>query len=85
MDQVNQYKEKATKTGKDLAQQGRAKYESMQAKRAADAMLHDLGAASYAEKSGRGGPNNGADIERITGKLEQHEKDNGPIDLSISA
>jgi hypothetical protein len=82
---MNQYMERATAKGKDLAQKGQAQVKTMQAKRAADAMLHDLGAASYAEKSGRGGPNNGADIDRIVGKLEQFEKDNGPIDLNISA
>ncbi len=85
LDKVKEGAAQATAAAKDAAQKGQAKLDALQAKRASDSLLRDLGATSYAEKSGRAGPNNAADAARIVGKLEQHERDNGEIDLSISA
>jgi len=85
LDKVKESAATASAVAKDAAQKGQAKLDAIQAKRAADALLRDLGAAAYAEKVGRAGPNNSADIDRILAALEAHEQANGPIDLSLTA
>jgi len=84
LDKVKEGAAQATAVAKDAASKGQAKLNEVQAKRAADGLLRDLGAAAYAEKTGRGAPNNSAEIDRILGALEQHERDNGPIDLTTN-
>jgi hypothetical protein len=85
LDKVKESAAQATALAKDAAQKGQAKLDEVQAKRAADALLRDLGAAAYAEKNGRGGPTTSADIDRILAQLEEHERQHGPIDLTPSA
>jgi|SRR5579872_2713465 len=60
-----------------LAQQTQEKARDMQAKRRADVMLRNLGAAVYAERTGRAGPNSQADIDKLIGDLKSHESENG--------
>jgi hypothetical protein len=60
-----------------LAQQTQEKARDMQAKRRADVMLRNLGAAVYAERTGRAGPNSQADIDKLIGDLRTHEAENG--------
>lgn len=72
----------ATARAKDAAQKGQAKLDAMQAARAADALLRDLGAAVYAERTGRALPGTEAAIEQILGALRAHEEEHGSIDLS---
>ncbi len=85
LDRVKEGAAQATAVAKDAAQKGQAKLDALQAKRAADALLRDLGAAVYADRSGRSPGNGSLAIDRIVAKLEQHERDNGPIDLSTTA
>jgi hypothetical protein len=84
LDKVKEGVAQATAVTKDAAQKGQAKLDALQAKRAADGLLRDLGAAAYAEKTGRAGADNSAAIDRILAALEQHEQDNGPIDLTLT-
>ena len=84
LDRVKEGAAQATAVAKDAAKQGQAKLDAMQAKRAADGLLRDLGAAAYAEKVGRAGASTSADIDRILAALESHEQANGPIDLSLT-
>jgi hypothetical protein len=84
LDKVKEGVAQATAVTKDAAQKGQAKLDALQAKRAADALLRDLGAAAYAEKTGRAGADNSASIDRILAALEQHERDNGPVDLTLT-
>jgi hypothetical protein len=84
LDRVKEGAAQASAAAKDAAQKGQARLDAMQAKRAADALLRDLGAAAYAEKAGRAAPDNAATIDRILGALEEHEKENGPIDLTLT-
>ena len=85
LDKVKEGAAQATAMAKDAAQKGQAKLDAVQAKRAADNLLRDLGAAAYSEKVGRAGPNNAADIDRILAALEEHERANGEIDLTLSS
>ncbi len=85
LDKVKEGAAQATAVAKDAAQKGQAKLDAMQSKKAADGLLHDLGAAAYAEKTGRGAANNSAEIDRILAALEKHEQENGPVDLTIGS
>lgn len=71
----------ATAKAKDAAQRGQAKLDALQASRAADALLRDLGAAVFAERSGRGDPGTEERIQRTLDALRAHEREHGPIDL----
>jgi hypothetical protein len=82
LDKVKEGAAQATAAAKDAAQKGQAKIDELQAKKQADALLRDLGAATYAEKAGRAPANNAAEIERLISALESHEHDNGQIDLT---
>ena len=67
---------------KDAAAKGQAKMDDAQAKKAADGMLRDLGAAFYATKTGRSTPTTDADIERLVAALQAHESEHGQITLA---
>ena len=84
LDKVKESAAQATALAKDAAQKGQAKLDEVQAKRAADALFRDLGAAAYAEKMGRGGPTTSADIDRVLAALEEHERMHGTIDLTLT-
>jgi len=65
----------------ELAQQGKAKYDQVQATRRADAMLRNLGALVYQERTARGVPDSQAQIDKLVADLSAHETANG-INLS---
>jgi hypothetical protein len=65
--------EKAQETARD----SKAKFDQAQAKRRGDVLLRNLGAAVYAERTGRGGPGTGADIDRLIDEIKAHEAQNG--------
>src|SRR5262249_37446576 len=75
----------ATQLTQEAAQQGRAKMDQAQAKRRADAMFRDLGAAVYAERTGRGGTDTADKIERLVNALQQQEAEQGLGDTNRSA
>lgn len=72
-EQASQLAQKAQEAGKA----GQAKLEDVQAKRKSDAMLRDLGAALYAQKTT--GVDNSAEIDRIVGELTAFEAEQGPV------
>ena len=67
---------------KDAAAKGQAKMNEVQAKKAADGMLRDLGAAFYATKTGRSTPTTDADIDQLVAALQAHESEHGQITLA---
>jgi hypothetical protein len=85
LDKVKTQAASATAMAKDAAQKGQAKLDAIQAKRAADVMLRNLGAAVYGQRTGRAIPNAEADIERIVASLKAHEAEHGSIDLGAEA
>jgi hypothetical protein len=77
---------KASEVGKtglakanEASKTGQAKLDAAQAKHKADGLLHDLGAAVYAERTDRGTDQLTADVERIVSELEEYEAEYGPI------
>jgi hypothetical protein len=72
-EQASQLAQKAQEAGKA----GQAKIEDAQAKRKSDAMLRDLGAALFAQKTT--GADNSAEIDRIVGELTAFEAEHGPV------
>jgi hypothetical protein len=81
MDRMKEQAATATAVAKDAAQKGQAKLDELQAKRVADALLHDLGVAVYAKHAGRGASSD-QDIDRLIAALHDHEQANGTIDLA---
>lgn len=73
--QASQLAQKAQEAGKA----GQAKLEDVQARRRADGLLRDLGAAVYAQRSGRAGGDHDAEIARLTSELATYESEHGPI------
>ncbi len=69
--------QRATQATQEAAQQGKAKLDQAQAKRRADAMFRDLGAAVYAERTGRGGTDTADKIGRLVTALQQQEAEQG--------
>jgi phage shock protein A len=73
--QAGQMAQKAQEAGKA----GQQKLADAQARRKADAMLHDLGLAVYAEQSGRATDATKAEIDRLVGELSAYESENGSL------
>ena len=82
LDKVKQTAATATEAAKDAAAKGQAKIDEAQAKKAADGLLRDLGAAFYATKTGRSTPTTEADIDRLVAALQTHESEHGQITLA---
>jgi hypothetical protein len=82
LDKVKAQATAATEMAKDAAAKGQAKLDEAQAKKAAEGMLRDLGAAYYATKTGRATPTTDADVDRLVAALQQHESDHGPLTLA---
>jgi len=76
--QASQLAQKAQEAGKA----GQAKLEDVQARRRADGLLRDLGAAVYAQRSGRSEGND--EIDRLIGEIASHEAEHGPVGESGS-
>ena len=72
----------ATEMAKDAAAKGQAKMNDAQAKKTADGMLRDLGAAYYASQTGRATPTTDADMAQLVASLQAHESEHGQITLA---
>lgn len=82
LDKAKAQAEKATAAAKDAAQKGQARLDAMQATRAADVLLRQLGAAVYSERTGRAAETESEEhIERIVALLKAHEAEHGEIQL----
>src|SRR3954447_13953550 len=69
----------------EAAKKGQVKLEEVQSKKRGDALLRDLGAAFYAEKTGKATGENAAEIERLIAEIREHEKEHGAVDTSAKA
>jgi hypothetical protein len=82
LDKVKAQATAATEMAKDAAQKGQAKLDEVQAKKTADGLLRDLGAAFYATKTGRATPSTDTDIENLVAALQSHESEHGTLTLA---
>ena len=81
MDKVKAQAEQAVAKAQQGVAQGQSKIEEMQAKKQADALLRNLGAAYYAQQRS-GGP-----AEAVTVALEaldKHAADHGHVDTAVT-
>ncbi|MFZ0250130.1 MAG: hypothetical protein WAL61_09305 [Acidimicrobiales bacterium] len=82
LDKVKAQATAATEMAKDAAAKGQAKMNEAQAKKAADGMLRDLGAAYYATQTGRSTPSTDTEIAQLVTSLQSHESEHGQITLA---
>lgn len=79
LDKAKVAAEKAKVAAEKGMQQGQAKLDAIQAKRRADALLHQLGAAYYAQQR-HGGSQDAVDTALTA--LDSHAAEHGSVDTS---
>ncbi len=79
MDKVKAQAEVGLAKAQEAAKSGQAKLDATAAKRRADNLLRDLGAAVWAEKAGRGTPQTTAEADRVVEELKAYEAEYGPL------
>ena len=77
MDRMREQANQLAQKTQEAAQEGRARLDQVQARRQADAMFRDLGAAVYAERTGRAAPDGPDKIERLIKALSRQEAEQG--------
>ncbi len=77
MDKVKAQATQLAQKTQEAAQEGKAKLDQAQANRRGDALLRQLGAAVFAERTGRGTPDSQAKIDQLISDLSAHERENG--------
>jgi hypothetical protein len=77
--------DKAKAQAQQLATKGQEKYEQTTSKRKSDALLRDLGAAVFAQKTGKGTPETDGEVERLLAELRALEAEHGAIDTAPTA
>lgn len=79
LDKVKAQAEAGLAKAGEASKAGQAKLDAVQAKHKADGLLHDLGAAVYADRAGRATDQTSSDAERIVGELQAYEAEYGPL------
>ena len=82
MDKVKAQAEQAVAKAQHGVAQGQSKLDAMQAKKHADALLRDLGAAYYAQQRSGGSAD---DVAKALAAVDAHVQDNGAVDTAASA
>jgi hypothetical protein len=77
MDKVREQGNQLAQKAQETAREGKVKLDQAQAKRRADAIFRDLGAAIYAERTGRAGADNKEKIDRLVDALTRQEAEQG--------
>ncbi len=77
MDKVKAQATQLAQKGQEAAAQGKARIDQVQANRHGDMLLRNLGAAVYAECTGRGSADSQAKIDKLIETISAHEKENG--------
>jgi hypothetical protein len=81
MDKLKTQAEQVAAKAQEGSTKVQARIGDMQAKRAADTLLRDLGAACYAEMR-KGGPHDA--VEKALAALDAHAAEHGTIDLTTT-
>lgn len=77
MDRVKVQAAQLQQRAQEAAREGKEKMDQAAAKRRADAMFRELGAAVYAERTGRGGTDTKGRVERLVKALSDQEAEQG--------
>jgi hypothetical protein len=77
MDRVREQSAQLAQKAQETAREGKVKLDQAQAKRRADAIFRDLGAAVYAERTGRASAENKEKIDRLVDALSRQEAEQG--------
>jgi hypothetical protein len=77
MDRVKAQASQLAQQAMDATQEGKARLDQAQAGRRGDAMLRQLGALVFAERTGRGTPDSQAKIDQLVNDISAHEQANG--------
>ena len=75
--QAQQAASQIAEKAQGAAKSGQAKFDELQAKRQIDAHLRDLGQLVYAQKTGRAGAGDEAEIEHIVAEISELESTHG--------
>jgi hypothetical protein len=81
MDKVKAQAEVGLAKASEAGKAGQAKLDAAQAKRKADGLLHDLGAAVYADRTGRATDQTNGDADQIVQQLKDYEAEYGQLAL----
>ena len=73
MDKVRAQATQLAQKTQETARDSKVKFDQAQAKRRGDAMLRNLGAIVYADRTGRGSGDSEAEIDRLVTELRSHE------------
>ncbi len=79
MDKVKEQAAAAASAAKDAAQKGQAKVDEMQARRAADGVLRELGLVVYLTQVDRAPANAESDIAAHIATLKEYETEHGTL------
>jgi hypothetical protein len=77
MDKVKAQATQLAQKTQETARDGKAKFDQAQANKRADALLRNLGALVYAQRTGRGGGDAQAQIDKLVADISAHEAENG--------
>jgi hypothetical protein len=77
MDKVREQGNQLAQKAQETAREGKVKLDQANAKRRADAIFRDLGAAIYAERTGRASADNKEKIDRLIDALTRQEAEQG--------
>jgi hypothetical protein len=85
LDKVKEQASTAAAAAKEAKAKGQSKLDELQAKKAADTMLRDLGAVSYGSVVGRESATSEADASRLVAALQAHETEHGELSLALES
>src|SRR5262249_37286376 len=77
MDKVKAQATQLAQKTQEAAQEGKARLDQAQASRRGDILLRQLGAAVFAERTGRGTADTQATIDQLISAISAHERENG--------
>jgi hypothetical protein len=77
MDKVKAQATQLAQKTQETARDGMAKFDQAQGKRQGDAMLRNLGALVYADRTGRGSPDTQQQVDQLIADISTFESENG--------
>ena len=77
MDKVKAQASQLAQMTQEAAQEGKSRIDQAQANRRGDALLRQLGALVYADRTGRGTPDTQAKIDQLISDISAHEQATG--------